>query len=143
MGHSPIKQHGQKAHWKRCSRVGWECRSSAWLWHEADPNQRDGCSGTWVGTGATGVPMVHPTPSHVEVHYVRAMLAQPVRSLPPPRTFPSGSKGSFQNAAVPRHSNKTTTLIFLAEASTKRKPFSGFLFSPPGPLILLDQAHLC
>lgn len=57
-------------------------------------NQRDGCSGTWVGTGATGDPMLHPTPSHVEVHYVRAMLAQPMRSLPPPRSLPAHSQAA-------------------------------------------------
>lgn len=95
--------------------------------------------------------MLHPTPSHVAVHYIKAMLARPMCSLPPPSSLPAHSqatpKAPFKMQRCRGHNNKTTTLIFLAEASTKRKPFSGFLFSPlflpPGLLILLDQAHLC
>lgn len=76
-------------------------------------------------------------------------LAGPACSLPPLQqllscTFTSSSKGFFQNVALSRRNNKTTTLIFLAETSTKRvtqktflKFFFSLLFFSAGPLIFL------
>lgn len=111
--------------------------------------------GTWHMGGARGVPRPanHSSPrcssrsprrvppgavAGSSGRFSTKMLAGPACSLPPLQqllscTFTSSSKGFFQNAALSRHNNKTTTLIFLAETSTKRvtqKTFLKFFFFP-------------
>lgn len=129
--------------------------------------------GTWHMGGARGVPRPanHSSPrcssrsprrvppgavAGSSGRFSTKMLAGPACSLPPLQqllscTFTSSSKGFFQNEALSRHNNKTTTLIFLAETSTKRVTQKTFLkfffflssvFFPQTPHFSL-KANLC